>query len=277
MFGIRQFRSEGFLSYIVYDRALAAVLIDPRLDLMGDYREFLLERGLKPVWAVDTRLHADHPSAIHLVAGEFGVPNSHPPRKLKQGDRIEVGSLAFNVLTVSGPTEDSIALYLEKAGDGREGIVFSGEAAGQGLSDSLKKLPPSTLLFPAYCLGDLLFSTVKAELEGKEPLSPSSSIGVTKYALKLKEQGAGCLFLDVREPGEFQAGHMPGARNMPLSEVALHLDEISKAKRVYVSCLSGGRSLLAAKTLSYLGLPDVVNVTGGYRAWLQAELPTEKG
>src|SRR6185437_871010 len=103
------------------------------------------------------------------------------------------------------------------------------------------------------------------------------SINVQKYEQKLREHGAGSLFVDVRERDEFVEGHMPGAQNIPLSEVSLALESLSKAKRVYLSCLSGRRSSFAAETLAYLGFSDVVNVTGGFKAWLQAGLPVEKG
>ena len=54
-------------------------------------------------------------------------------------------------------------------------------------------------------------------------------------------------------------------------------DELKAAKRVYFSCLGGFRSGLATKTLNYLGHPDAVNVTGGYKAWSSAGLPTQPG
>jgi rhodanese-related sulfurtransferase len=102
-----------------------------------------------------------------------------------------------------------------------------------------------------------------------------ATINVEKYALKMKERAPGVHFLDVREPDEFRAGHMPGAVNYPLSELALHLEELARYKRIYVSCQAGRRSGPAARTLDYLGFPDVVNVSGGFKAWENAGLPVE--
>jgi sulfur dioxygenase len=99
-----------------------------------------------------------------------------------------------------------------------------------------------------------------------------ASISVEKYALKIRERATGTFFLDVREPEEFKTGHMPGATNIPLSELALHLGELRGYRRVYVSCQAGRRSTPAARTLDYLGLPDVVNVSGGFKAWTNAGL-----
>lgn len=108
------------------------------------------------------------------------------------------------------------------------------------------------------------------------PVDRQASINVEKYRHKLTENAEGHLFIDVREPDEFETGHIPGTRCMPLSELAQHLPELRAARRVYVSCLSGMRGTMAARTLSYVGLPDVVNVNGGLKAWTQQGLPVTK-
>lgn len=117
---------------------------------------------------------------------------------------------------------------------------------------------------------------------GAPVLSPArmASISVEKYSAKLKDlqnSDAATVCLDVREPQEFFEGRIPGTRNIPLSELGLHLGELRGAQRVYVSCLSGRRSALAVGTLEYLGIRDAVNVVGGYKAWTQANLPVHEG
>ena len=95
-----------------------------------------------------------------------------------------------------------------------------------------------------------------------------SAINIQKFAKKLKsglEKGA--LLLDVREQNEFAKGHIAGAINLPISELALHLPEIFNASRVYVCGLSDARANQAVKTLNYIGVSDVLNVDGGVRAW----------
>ena len=106
-------------------------------------------------------------------------------------------------------------------------------------------------------------------------LGSLAAISVQKYQLKFDEK-SNTSFIDVREEEEFQDEHIPRTKNIPLSEVALHLDELTKSARVYVSCLAGPRSAKAVKTLNYIGLPDVVNVTGGFKAWEQAGFETIK-
>lgn len=90
------------------------------------------------------------------------------------------------------------------------------------------------------------------------------------------DRGAVPLLIDVRTPGEFAAGHVPGARNVPLDELDARLGELGAADReVYVICQSGGRSARASAALASKGLHPV-NVTGGTGAWVSAGLPVEK-
>ena len=84
------------------------------------------------------------------------------------------------------------------------------------------------------------------------------------------------LVLDVRDPGEFGAGHILGAKNVPLSR--LGDGEVAKRKDrpVIVYCEGGERSSKAVAALKRQGFARVVNLTGGLRAWQQAGLPVEK-
>lgn len=78
------------------------------------------------------------------------------------------------------------------------------------------------------------------------------------------------LVVDVREPDEWAAGHAPGAVHIPLGDVPARLDELpSTEEPLPLACRSGGRSERAAQWLIQQGF-DVVNVTGGMRAWRDA-------
>jgi rhodanese-related sulfurtransferase len=85
---------------------------------------------------------------------------------------------------------------------------------------------------------------------------------------------AGALLLDVREADEWQAGHAPTATHVPMREVPERIDEIPSDRRVVAICRSGGRSRAVAEALIGAGF-DVVNVSGGMRAWEAADLPIE--
>jgi rhodanese-related sulfurtransferase len=81
------------------------------------------------------------------------------------------------------------------------------------------------------------------------------------------------LLIDVRTPAEYAAGHVPGARNVPIDTLDPHAADLGTGE-VYVICESGGRSARASATLASAGHP-AVNITGGTAAWRAAGLPVE--
>ena len=81
--------------------------------------------------------------------------------------------------------------------------------------------------------------------------------------------------VDVRESFEFAAGHVPGARNIPLGELTARHSEVPKGQPVYVICLSGGRSVQATQYLDAVG-HHAINVAGGTAAWQSARFPIER-
>ncbi|MEU9512360.1 rhodanese-like domain-containing protein [Micromonospora sp. NPDC048169] len=83
--------------------------------------------------------------------------------------------------------------------------------------------------------------------------------------------GSGALLLDVREPAEWRAGHAPGARHIPLGQLADRLSEVPANRPVVTVCRSGARSRRAARMLAAAG-HEVHDLTGGMRAWASAGL-----
>ncbi|WP_256975664.1 rhodanese-like domain-containing protein [Paenibacillus sp. MY03] len=75
------------------------------------------------------------------------------------------------------------------------------------------------------------------------------------------------IVIDVREPHEYKAGHMPGAKNLPLSQLSSRMNELPKDKPVFVYCQSGMRSKRAALIFKKNGIPSIVNLKGGIMAW----------
>lgn len=84
------------------------------------------------------------------------------------------------------------------------------------------------------------------------------------------------IVLDVREPGEFAAGHLPNARNIPLGELDKRVGDLPAGKPVLVCCASGTRSGRAISLLRKAGHEQVFNLAGGVQAWRQAGLPVVK-
>jgi rhodanese-related sulfurtransferase len=86
----------------------------------------------------------------------------------------------------------------------------------------------------------------------------------------LVEKGA--FLLDVREPDEWQAGHVPGAVFIPMASVALRVGELPTDRTIVVMCRSGGRSGVVTEELEGLGLA-AVNLAGGIQAWAAEQRP----
>ena len=85
------------------------------------------------------------------------------------------------------------------------------------------------------------------------------------------------LVIDVRDPGEYGAGHILGAKNVPLASVAERGDIAKKKDRpLIVYCDSGARASKAASALRQQGFTRVLSLSGGLGAWQQAGLPVEK-
>lgn len=73
--------------------------------------------------------------------------------------------------------------------------------------------------------------------------------------------------VDVRDPDDYAAGHLPGADNVPLDDVADAATDREWGDRVAVICYAGSTSVPAAKLLNAHTDADAVSVAGGYEAW----------
>lgn len=104
-------------------------------------------------------------------------------------------------------------------------------------------------------------STLGAQAAGDAPLT-TIDVGELHRAL-----GDDVILLDVREPYEYEAGHVQGAQLMPLANVVALAADLPKDQPVYVVCRSGNRSLQASNALIEAGFQDVRNVDGGMIAW----------
>jgi len=97
-------------------------------------------------------------------------------------------------------------------------------------------------------------------------------IDIDEFARR-KDEGAPVI--DVREPDEYTAGHVPGATLIPLATVPDRLADVP-ADGVLVICKSGGRSKRAAEFLAANGI-EATNVAGGTLAWMRSGRGVMKG
>lgn len=111
---------------------------------------------------------------------------------------------------------------------------------------------------------------------------PEITVGQAREEL---EQGQVGLLLDVREPAEWEKGHIPGAVLAPRGMLEWYADpttpyakpELTSKRdaRIIVACASGGRSAMATQLLRSMGYTGVVNMAGGFNEWSKQGFPVE--
>lgn len=128
------------------------------------------------------------------------------------------------------------------------------------------------ILFLAFfgTLGLLIGSEVSRRLSGTRSVGPLEATQLSN------RQDA--LFLDIRDEGEYQAGHIPESVHIPLKQLRDRVAELEKHKNrpVIAYCRSGGRSGSAGGILRKNGFETVYNLGGGIMAWQKANLPLSK-
>lgn len=81
--------------------------------------------------------------------------------------------------------------------------------------------------------------------------------------------------VDVRTTMEYAQGHVPGAINIPLNELATRFNDVARDKPIVVICASGNRSMSGSEILASAGFNDVYNLQGGTMVWMMNGLPLE--
>lgn len=86
------------------------------------------------------------------------------------------------------------------------------------------------------------------------------------------------IVLDVRDEAEFAAGHIQGAKHIPLSELEGRIKELEKHKKkpLLVCCQKGIRSNVASKILAGHDFEQLCQLTGGLDKWVEAKMPLVK-
>lgn len=105
------------------------------------------------------------------------------------------------------------------------------------------------------------------------PMAATEQISVDELSHRLAEGKAGQV-VDVRRPGEWQAGHIAQARHVPLNELPTRASDLPRDGAVTAICAGGYRSSIATSLLEQQGFGRVTNVVGGMAAWYNAKLET---
>jgi len=108
--------------------------------------------------------------------------------------------------------------------------------------------------------------------EGKDSVNPSD-------LLTLISKGVPPVIIDVRSPEEFEAGHVPGARNYPFWTIAVRASEFSELREepIILYCGFGPRATASALALMMRGFRHVRCLSGHWDGWAAAGLPHETG
>jgi glyoxylase-like metal-dependent hydrolase (beta-lactamase superfamily II)/rhodanese-related sulfurtransferase len=180
---IKQFIAGSCYSYII-SADNEALIIDPHISLPEQYRKYLTKNKLTLKYIVDTHTHADHFSSAAVLKKQFNAQvlmhekaiSSVADKRLKDNDRINIGTAGVKVIYTPGHTDDAISLY-------GEGKLFSGDVlligsvgrtdfqngSPESMFDTLQKLktlPDETILCPGHDYHEQRLSTIAKEKEG---------------------------------------------------------------------------------------------------------------
>jgi len=108
---------------------------------------------------------------------------------------------------------------------------------------------------------------------GELPESSVREIQPFRLAERLQD-GEKLEIIDGREPYEWQIGHIPGARLVPLDRIAAEIPRLDKRKETILYCKVGVRSMYAARQLADAGISEVRNLAGGILRWIDEVDPT---
>ena len=97
-----------------------------------------------------------------------------------------------------------------------------------------------------------------------------------KEVLDMMNANANVVYLDVREPNEWNLGHLPNAMFIPRGNLESNIEaRVGREETVVIYCARGNRSALAADTLQQMGYENVSSMADGWGGWIAVEGPVE--
>ena len=136
----------------------------------------------------------------------------------------------------------------------------------------LQKSPLNMLLFGlALASGGMLIWPLVSR-----PFRQSHDLGAFEAVQLINRRDA--LVLDIRDTGDYAAGHITQARHIPEAQLRDRMKELEKyrSRPIIVSCRSGSRASAVSGALRKQGFPEVFALRGGIATWQQAGMPLEK-
>jgi molybdopterin/thiamine biosynthesis adenylyltransferase/rhodanese-related sulfurtransferase len=118
--------------------------------------------------------------------------------------------------------------------------------------------------YDEFCGGATIGERVESSVREIQPMQLAKRL----------EGGEKLEIIDVREPYEWQIGHIPGARLVPLDRIAAEIPRLDKRRETILYCKVGVRSMNAARQLADAGVSEVRNLAGGILRWIDEVDPT---
>ena len=238
--------------------------------------EQLLAAGLKDVISVEGGTAACEAAGVPVVRGRKAMSLERQVR-IAAGALVAVGA----ALAAFGPD-----LMWQRIGAGLAGfvgcgLVFAGVTDTCGMAMLIARMPWNQVCRSSgsCCTKAILFAVLALGISGTARAEHTKdSLDTVKQAVAQQK----AVLIDVREPEEWQEGHVAGAGLLPLSslEKGMSAQEIAKIlpkdKVIYCHCLAGGRCQQAAAILKPLGY-DVRALKPGYPQLIQAGFPAVVG
>jgi len=231
------------------------------------------------------------PKGAYVRTIERFAPQETTPERDAADGELVAGRRVIRIAAGVSPNRlhvyrgETVALVFEPTGRPFSLHIPALEAAGESAADGSLELgfkAEEIGVFPFFCNGRC--PTGDEEESGAIVVLPFEGEGAGRFTeLDARQANEWIarekpLVLDVRTPAEFDAGHLPGAVLIPLSQLDARWEEIAAHRegKVLLTCRSGNRSTVAAEILVRRGFRDLYNLRGGVRAWSAEGLPLSR-
>jgi len=250
-------RESSTSTYLLADRdTREAVLIDPVLETVDRDLQLLQEHGLRLLYILETRVHADPITGAGELRKRTGAKIGVAAKAkvacaelaLEEGQEIRFGRHTLRVLETPGHTDGRLSFCCE-------GRVLTGDARPANLQ--CEKIASARVFQPQI-------------VNGVPEITPQD--------LRAHLTEAEVVMIDVRRPEEFtnELGHVPGSKLVTLGEdLSRHLATLPREQEIVFICRSGARSGRATLEAAQSGFKKAVNMQGGMLLWNDLNFPTE--